>query len=213
MLDDQIRRMGPVNLEALEEEGALEQRVKVLTGSRDDLRQAGASLQELIKELDARSEAQFLQVFEEVKLNFQELFRRLFGGGRADVLLEDPARVLDSGIEIIARPPGREPMPISLLSGGQKALSAVALIFAFFRSRPSPFYILDEVDAPLDESNIDRFLGLLQEFARVSQFLIITHNRRTMRTAGTLYGVTMQRPGVSTRMGVCFEDVGAENSR
>lgn len=206
-LDEQIRRMGLVNLEALEEEGALETRLKGLTDSRDDLTSASASLQELIKELDARSETQFLQVFEEVKQNFQELFRRLFGGGRADVLLEDPTRVLDSGIEIIARPPGREPLPISLLSGGQKALAAVALIFAFFRSRPSPFYILDEVDAPLDESNIDRFLGLLQEFAKVSQFLIITHNRRTMRMAGTLYGVTMQRPGVSTRMGVRFEDL------
>ncbi len=208
-LDEQIRRMGSVNLEALEEEEQLEQRVKGLVTSRDDLRHAGVSLAELIKELDARSEAQFIQVFEEVKANFQELFRRLFGGGRADVILEDPAHVLESGIEIIARPPGREPMPISLLSGGQKALVAVALIFAFFRSRPSPFYILDEVDAPLDESNIDRFLGLLQEFARDSQFLIITHNRRTMRAANTLYGVTMQRPGISTRLSVRFEELHA----
>ncbi len=208
-LDGQIKRMGPVNLEALEEEEALDQRAKALTGSRDDLKRAGASLEELIQELDTRSEAQFLRVFEEVKVNFQELFRRLFGGGRADVILENPAKPLDSGIEIIARPPGREPMPISLLSGGQKALSAVALIFAFFRSRPSPFYILDEVDAPLDESNIDRFLGLLQEFAKVSQFLIITHNRRTMRTADTLHGVTMQTPGISTRLSVRFEDIPA----
>jgi chromosome segregation protein len=208
-LDEQIRRMGSVNLEALEEEEQLAQRVKGLVASRDDLSHAGVSLAELIKELDACSEAQFIQVFEEVKANFQELFRRLFGGGRADVILEDPAHVLESGIEIIARPPGREPMPISLLSGGQKAMVAVALIFAFFRSRPSPFYILDEVDAPLDESNIDRFLGLLQEFARDSQFLIITHNRRTMRAANTLYGVTMQRPGISTRLSVRFEELHA----
>jgi len=134
------------------------------------------------------------------------MFRKLFGGGKADIILEDPEQPLECGIEIIARPPGKEPQSISLLSGGEKTLTAVALLMGVFRSRPSPFAILDEVDAALDESNIERFNNVLQEFLSHSQFVVITHSKRTMASADVLYGVTMEEPGVSKRVSVRFED-------
>jgi len=137
--------------------------------------------------------------------NFQELFRKLFGGGKADIILEDPENPLSCGIEIIARPPGKEPQALSLLSGGEKTLAAVALLFAVFKRKPSPFAILDEVDAALDESNIDRFNNLLHEFLENSQFVVITHNKRTMQCADILYGVTMEDLGVSKRVSVRFD--------
>ena len=140
--------------------------------------------------------------------NFHELFRKLFGGGRADILLLDAENVLECGIEIVARPPGKETRTLSLLSGGEKTLTALALLFAIFKSRPSPFCLLDEVDAALDEANIQRFTRLVREFVDTSQFLIITHAKRTMSMANVLYGVTMQEPGVSKRISVRFEDAG-----
>jgi chromosome segregation protein len=147
-----------------------------------------------------------METFDAVRGHFQELFRKLFGGGQADVILEEESDVLESGIEIIARPPGKELRSISLLSGGEKTLAAAALLLAIFRSKPSPFCILDEVDAALDEGNIGRFTAVLREFLDRSQFIIITHSKRTMAFADVLYGVTMQESGISRRMSIRFED-------
>jgi chromosome segregation protein len=135
------------------------------------------------------------------------LFRKLFGGGQGDILLDDPDDILESGIEIVARPPGKEPRGISLLSGGEKTMTCVALLMAIFKSRPSPFCVLDEVDAALDEANIERFVGVVQEFLSWTQFIIVTHSKKTMTCAGTIYGVTMQESGVSKRVSVRFDDV------
>src|SRR5204862_2655383 len=135
-----------------------------------------------------------------------ELFRKLFGGGQADIVLENESDVLESGIEVTARPPGKELRSLSLLSGGEKTLTAIALLLAIFRSKPSPFCILDEVDAALDEANTTRFAGVLREFLDLSQFIVVTHKKRTMACADVLYGVTMQESGVSKRVAVRFED-------
>jgi hypothetical protein len=148
-----------------------------------------------------------MKTFEAVRIHFQELYRKLFGGGKADVYLENPEDVLETGIEVVARPPGKQLQRISLLSGGEKTLTAVALLLAIFRARPSPFCILDEVDAALDESNVDRFTHLVREFLDQSQFVIITHNKRTMSIGDVLYGITMQEPGVSRKVSVKFNDV------
>src|SRR5689334_12142024 len=144
--------------------------------------------------------------FATIRAHFQELFRKLFGGGMADIVLEDEADVLESGIEVIARPPGKELRSISLMSGGEKTLTAVALLLAIFRSKPSPFCLLDEVDAALDEANIGRFTAVLREFLDRSQFIIVTHSKKTMAAADVLYGVTMQESGVSKQVAVRFED-------
>ncbi len=149
----------------------------------------------------------FSETFETVRGHFQTLFCDLFGGGNADIVLEENVDILDSGIEIVARPPGKEPRSISLLSGGEKTLTCVALLLAVFRSRPSPFCVLDEVDAALDEANIDRFTKVIQGFLAWTQFIIVTHSKKTMTCANTIYGVTMQESGVSKQVSVRFEDV------
>ena len=149
----------------------------------------------------------FIETLQTVKGHFATLFRDLFGGGQADVILEEDVDILESGIEIVARPPGKEPRSISLLSGGEKTLTCVALLLAIFRSRPSPFCVLDEVDAALDEANIERFIGVLTEFLAWTQFIVVTHSKKTMTCANTLYGVTMQESGISKRVSVRFEDV------
>jgi chromosome segregation protein len=146
-----------------------------------------------------------LKNFEAIHVNFSELFRKLFGGGRAEIILEDPDDVLECGIEIVARPPGKQLQSISLLSGGEKTMTAVALLLAIFKSKPSPFCLLDEVDAALDEANIERFCLLVQEFLKDSQFIIITHSRRTMSIADVIYGITMQEQGVSKKVSVRFD--------
>jgi chromosome segregation protein len=142
-----------------------------------------------------------------VREHFQTLFRKLFGGGQAEIVLDPGVDILESGIEIVARPPGKEPRNISLLSGGERTLTCVALLLAIFRSRPSPFCVLDEVDAALDEANIERFLAVLREFLAWTQFIVVTHSKKTMVGAETLYGITMQESGVSKRVSVRFEDV------
>jgi chromosome segregation protein len=144
----------------------------------------------------------FLTTFEAIRANFQRLFRRLFGGGSADILLTNPEEPLNSGVEIIAKPPGKEALPISMRSGGERALISVAMMFSVYETNPAPYAILDEVDAPLDEANVDRFCGVVAEYAKVSQFIIITHHKKTMAACDTLYGVTMQEPGTSTKVSV-----------
>jgi len=206
-LKAKIERLGNINLDAIPEQEELEQRRSFLGEQLADVQSSRDQLNELIRRINRDSRQMFAETFESVRENFQELFRKLFGGGRADILLTNPEDVLESGIEIVAKPPGKELRTLSLLSGGEKTMTALALLFSIFRSKPSPFCLLDEVDAALDEPNTDRFTRLLQEFNRQSQFLIISHAKRTMSMAGVLYGVTMQEPGVSKRISVRFEEV------
>ena len=206
-LQGKIERLGSVNLEAIDEQEELEQRVAFLEKQHDDLTGARDTLSGLIERINRESRQRFQTTFDAVRGHFQDLFRKLFGGGKADVFLEDEADVLESGIEVVARPPGKQLQRISLLSGGEKTMTAVALLLAVFRARPSPFAILDEVDAALDESNIDRFTALVKEFLAQSQFVIISHNKRTMAIADVIYGVTMAEPGVSRKVSVKFADL------
>ena len=208
---DELRRkignLGHVNIEALEELEQLQTRHETLRGQYDDLTAAKTSLEQIIEKINADSRRLFSETLQTVKDHFQTLFRDLFGGGHADIVLEEGVDILETGIEIVARPPGKEPRSISLLSGGEKTLTCVALLLAIFRSRPSPFCVLDEVDAALDEANIDRFIQVLQGFLAWTQFIIVTHCKKTMTCADTMYGVTMQETGVSKQVSVRFEDV------
>ena len=202
-----LNSIGGVNLDALSEVEELETRFASLSSQRDDLTAAKNSLEQIIGKIDADSRRLFAETLETVREHFQTLFRKLFGGGQAEIVLDPNVDVLESGIEIVARPPGKEPRNISLLSGGEKTLTCVALLLAIFRSRPSPFCVLDEVDAALDEANIERFLAVLREFLAWTQFIVVTHSKKTMVGAETLYGITMQESGVSKRVSVRFEDV------
>jgi chromosome segregation protein len=206
-LENRIRNLGNVYEDAIEEYEREELRYQTLTSQEADLLEAKKKLQEIIRKINRTSRRLFELMFTTVRANFQELFTKLFGGGKADVFLEEGVDILEAGIEIVARPPGKsENTVLSLLSGGEKALCTVALLFAIFKAKPSPFCILDEVDAPLDESNIDRYVSIVQEFNTKTQFIIVSHNRRTMRSADVIYGVTMQEPGVSSKISVRFED-------
>lgn len=202
-----LTNIGGVNLDSLAEVDELEARFQSLYSQHQDLSQAKASLEQIIHRINADSRRLFTETLEVVKGHFQQLFRKLFGGGQADIVLDEGVDVLDSGIEIVARPPGKEPRNISLLSGGEKTLTCVALLLSIFRSRPSPFCVLDEVDAALDEANIERFVGVLKEFLQWTQFIVVTHSKKTMTAANTLYGITMQESGVSKRVSVRFDDV------
>ncbi len=206
-LRGKLNSIGGVNLDALAELAELEERFNTLSTQHADLSSAKASLEQIIGKINADSRRLFADTLEVVRGHFESLFRKLFGGGQADIVLDDGVDILDSGIEIVARPPGKEPRNISLLSGGEKTLTCVALLLAIFRSRPSPFCVLDEVDAALDEANIERFIAVLQEFMTWTQFIVVTHSKKTMTCANTLYGVTMQESGVSKRVSVRFDDV------
>ena len=236
LLREKIQRLGNVNLDAIGEQDELEQRQQFLSAQVADLSQSKKQLEELIDAINTESAQRFEQTFNAVREHFQGMFRKLFGGGKADIYLEteldDPkadaagdqvgpdgrpvevARkkidILDAGIEIIARPPGKQPVSISQLSGGEKTMTCVALLMSIFKSKPSPFCILDEVDAALDEANNQRFNTIVQEFLDQSQFIIITHSKRTMQVADVLYGVTMQEQGVSKRVAVRFDQVDAQ---
>ncbi len=211
-LRDKIERLGNVNLDAIAEQDELEKRQEFLTKQLEDIRTSQNQLEELIRRINKESRERFAEAFEKIRTNFQDLFRKLFGGGRADILLSNPEDILESGIEIVARPPGKELRSLTLLSGGEKTMTALALLFSIFRSRPSPFCLLDEVDAALDEANNERFNRLIAEFVSESQFIIISHAKRTMSMANVLYGVTMQEPGVSKRISVRFEEIGEHSS-
>jgi chromosome segregation protein len=207
IVEEKIRKLGPVNLYALEEQKELEERANFLAEQAGDLAAARDSLRDVIARINRRSRKLFQETFDKVRENFHEIFRKLFGGGRADLLLEEGEDILEAGIEIVARPPGKELRSITLLSGGEKAMTTIALLFAVFRSRPAPFCVLDEVDAPLDEANVDRFNAIVREFMDRSQFVIITHNKRTMAHADVMYGITMPEPGVSKRIAVKFDEL------
>ena len=201
-----LQRMGEVNLMAIEEYEALEKRYAFLVSQCDDLDKAKEVLLGVIAKSDKKIRDMFMETFEKVADNFRIIFRRLFNGGQARVYLLDENDPLESGIEIEARPPGKKPTSISLLSGGESAMTAIALLFAIFKAKPSPFCVLDEVDAPLDDANIGRFLVMLEEFTNDSQFVVITHNKQTMAKARALYGVTQQERGVSQLVAVRFDD-------
>ncbi len=211
-LRGKIERLGNVNVGAIDEQEALEQRHNFLSSQVEDLNLSRAQLQQLISRLNRKSREKFRKTFEEIRVHFQEIFRKLFGGGRADIVLEDTEDILEAPIEIIARPPGKETRSISLLSGGEKALTAIALLFGVFKAKPSPFCFLDEIDAALDEANNERFNLLLREFQKDSQFIIITHAKRTMSIADVLFGITMQTRGVSKKISVRFGEVEEETA-
>ena len=203
-LRDKIERLGNVNVDAIDEQETLENRHEFLSTQVQDLNSSRAQLQQLINRLNKKSREKFQETFEEIRGHFQEIFRKLFGGGKADIILEDAEDILDAGIEIIAKPPGKETRSISLMSGGEKSMTAMALLFSVFKTKPSPFCFLDEVDAALDEANNERFNMLLSEFQKDSQFVVITHSKRTMSIADVLFGITMQVRGVSKKISVRF---------
>jgi chromosome segregation protein len=207
-----IKQLGHVNADSLKELDELESRFERLSGQLQDLVEAKSSLEEIIRRINAESRRIFLDCFNEIRKNFQELFRKLFGGGEGDVILENPDDVLECGIDVVARPPGKELRSLTLLSGGEKTMAAVALLLAIFKSKPSPFCILDEVDAALDEGNVNRYLNVIREFQEWTQFIVVTHNKRTMSGADVLYGVTMEEAGISKRMSVRFEDISEDGN-
>ncbi len=208
-----LERLGPVNILAVQEHDEQETRFEFLTTQRADVANSVNSLKATIKEINEASGERFVTTFAEVNKNFGEIFSRLFRGGEAEMRLLDEDDVLESGIEILARPPGKRLQNLMLMSGGEKALTAIALLFALFRTKPSPLCILDEVDAPLDDVNTTRFIDLLQEMAQNTQFIVITHNKLSMEIASRLYGVTMEEKGVSKLVSVELEEVQPEERR
>ena len=200
-----IEGFGAVNMMALEELSENEERLQFLTTQRQDILDGIASTDEALREIKRRSRERFRHAFEQINRNFGELFQQLFGGGRGEMSLIDADDVLESGIDIVAQPPGKRLQNVLLLSGGEKAMAALALVLGIFHYRPSPFCLLDEVDAPLDEANVGRFTEKIREMATDTQFIVITHNKRTMEMARALYGVTMEEAGISRLVSVKFE--------
>ncbi|NQT94981.1 MAG: chromosome segregation protein SMC [Candidatus Omnitrophica bacterium] len=205
-LKEKIERMGPVNLVAIEEHKELQDRYEFLTSQQEDLLNAKESLHKAINKINRTTRKMFIETFEQINVAFKEYFKLLFGGGTAELFLLDQADILESGIEIVVRPPGKKLQSISLLSGGEKALTSIALLFSLFKVRPTPFCILDEIDAPLDEANIDRFSRILQEFVKTTQFIIITHNKKTISVSDIMYGITMEKSGISKIVSVKFAE-------
>ena len=199
-----IEALGPVNPDALAEFQEAQQRYDFLNAQRQDLLDSIRDTEKAIQEIDVESRKRFTQAYAAINASFREVFTTLFGGGMGEMRLTDEANIAESGIEIVASPPGKKLQNVLLLSGGEKALTALALLVAIFRYQPSPFCILDEVDAPLDEPNIHRLTRLLDEMAKETQVIVITHAKRTMESAQVLYGVTMQEPGVSKLVSVKF---------
>jgi chromosome segregation protein len=204
-LKQSLRDLGSVNLMAPEEYAEVKERYDFLSGQLADLEKARGDLKRITDEIRDESAALFLDTYNRIKKNFHNMFRRLFGGGRGELRLVDPSHILESGIEIYAQPPGKKLEAISLLSGGEKTLTAIALLFATYMVRPSPFCFLDEIDAALDEQNVVRFVNLLREFGRASQFVVITHNKKTVTGADALLGVTMEESGVTKVISVRLE--------
>jgi len=203
-LTERLDAMGPVNLDAIQEFEELEERYQFLEQQNTDLTNSKNELLEVISRINKTTKEMFAETFARIRENFQEMFGELFGGGRANLLLVDESDPLESGIEIIAKPPGKQLQSVSLLSGGERTMTAVALLFSIYMVKPSPFCVLDEMDAPLDESNINRFIKILDRFIEQSQFVVITHNKRTISRADMLYGVTMEEHGISKLVGVKF---------
>lgn len=209
-IKSKIESIGTVNLLAIDRLKELEERHKFLTAQEEDLLKSKDKLEDFIRKINKESRERFEKTLEQVRVYFNELFRKLFGGGKADIILEEGKDILEAGIDIIARPPQKELTSISLLSGGEKALTVHALIMALFKANPSPFCVLDESDAALDDKNIDKFIGLISEFTNTTQFIVITHNKKTMSMANILYGITMEQPGVSNKVTVTLSQAQKE---
>jgi chromosome segregation protein len=201
-----LHNLGDVNLAAEADYKTEKERLDFLTRERDDLVTAGDKLRETIERINAIATDRFLQTFEQVRINFHKMFREFFDGGECDLVLEEGADPLETGINITARPPGKNVRTINLLSSGERALTAISLLFAIYLVKPSPFCILDEVDAPLDDANIDRFLRVIREFSNRTQFIMVTHNKKTMAAADNLYGITMEEAGLSSLVSVKLSD-------
>jgi chromosome segregation protein len=208
-----IEALGPINSEALEEYEQAQQRQEFLNAQRQDLLDSIRDIEKAIQDINRESRNRFAEAFEAINMHFREMFRILFGGGVGEMRLTDEENVGESGIDIVASPPGKKLQNILLLSGGEKSLTAMALLMAIFHYTPSPFCILDEVDAPLDEANIERLTRLLREMSEQTQFIVITHAKRTMEAAQALYGVTMQEPGISKLVSVKFNQQQAAGHR
>jgi len=212
---DRLDRMGPINLAAIGEHQELEERFRFLSTQEQDLAASIGSLKEIIQRINRTTKEMFVTTFTELQQRFAEVFAKFFPGGRAELLLvEVPPDETDEGrspqepgVEIVAQPPGKRLKSITMLSGGEKTLTAMALLFASFLIRPTPFCVLDEIDAPLDEENIGRFTDVLRELAQDAQFMVITHNKRTMALADSLFGVTMEEPGISKLVSVRLTDL------
>ncbi|MCG3146764.1 MAG: Chromosome partition protein Smc [Verrucomicrobiae bacterium] len=203
-LQSKLDAMGPVNVEAIQEYDELEERYKFLSQQHEDLVKAKEQLLQVIAKINTTTKELFSETFTKIRENFQTMYTELFGGGKANLILTDENDPLESGIEIVAKPPGKQLQSITLLSGGEKTMTATALLFAIYMVKPSPFCVLDELDAPLDESNINRFIRILTRFIHQSQFVVITHNKRTIGMADALYGITMEEHGVSKVVSVKF---------
>ena len=205
-LRKRIRELGPVNVNAVEQYEAEQKRYQELTTQRDDLLKAKEDLEALIKRLLKQMESIFTGEFDKLGEYFSETFTRLFGGGQAELRLSDPEDPLNCGIDIIAQPPGKKLQLLSLLSGGERALTAIAILFAMLKLKPTPFCILDEIEAALDDSNISNFADYLNEYASTTQFVVVTHRKGTMENCDALYGVAMEERGVSRMVSVNLQD-------
>ena len=201
-----LDKLGPVNMLAVEEHEEESKRLDFLTEQRDDLVTARNDLRSAIREINKTATDLFMDTFQQIRENFRKTHHSLFEGGEADIWLQEDEDPLESPIEIHASPKGKKTQRIDLLSGGERALTALSLLFGIYLVKPSPFCVLDEVDAPLDENNIGRFIKLLQRFSDQTQFVVITHNPRTIEAADWIYGVTMEEPGVSTIVGVKLQE-------
>jgi chromosome segregation protein len=205
-LNDSIQAMGPVNVGAIEEYEELKTRYDFLSKQQQDLTMSIAELEEAISRINATTRKKLREAYDALREKFNEVFRTLFGGGRADIILTEEDNILEAGLDIIAQPPGKKLQNINLLSGGEKALTSVSLLFAGFLIKPSPLCILDEADAPLDEANTARFAQLIKSLSSETQFIIITHNRTTMEISDYIYGITMEEPGVSKTISLRFSE-------
>lgn len=206
LLKRSIEELGPINLGSIQEFEQVSDRHSFLTEQREDLLSAQDTLHEVIKEMDEEMTIRFETTFNEIQRHFKVVFRELFSGGQADLVLTDPTSLLNTGIDIIAQPPGKKLQNLTLLSGGERALTAIALLFAILRTRPVPFCILDEVEAALDEANVTRYSDYLNRFSHDTQFIVITHRKGTMEGADVLYGITMQESGISKLVSVKLEE-------
>jgi chromosome segregation protein len=206
----QIRRMGAVNMEAQQEYEAVKERFEFMTAQVDDLKKAQSDLREVIAELDELTKKEFFKTFESVAIEFKSIFTRLFGGGSARLILTDPDHLTETGIDIEAKLPGRREQGLSLLSGGERSLTAISLVFALLKVSPTPVCVMDEVDAMLDEANVGRFRDLLDELSQTTQFIVVTHNRNTVQVADVIYGITMGRDSSSQQISLKLDEVSDE---
>ncbi|MEM1008258.1 MAG: chromosome segregation protein SMC, partial [Myxococcota bacterium] len=203
----QLQHIGEVNPLSEQEFAEVDERFQFLHEQVSDLQKTLTSIQTTIRNLDTQIRREFEATFHDIQGHFSDLFPKIFEGGSADLLLTQPENLLETGVEIMVRPPGKRRQTVALLSGGEKAMTTIALLFAFFLHKPSPFCVLDEVDAPLDDVNVDRYNRVLQELAELTQFIVITHNKRTMEQTQHLFGVTMQEPGVSNVVSVELQNI------